>query len=141
MAFITEEDYSVLVRSEIKDVLLENYSETKLRSAEQMAISQVRNYLSGKYDTNKIFTAVNDARNNHVVMIVLDCALYHLYTSGNRKAMPDIRSQRYQDAIDWLKLVASGDAIADLPIKTNESGEQVSGIKISSRYPPNNHRW
>ena len=78
MAFITDDDYSVLVRSEIKDVLLENYSETKLRSAEQMAIAQVRNYLSGKYDTNKIFTAVNDERNSHIVMIVLDCALYHL---------------------------------------------------------------
>jgi len=141
MAFITEDDYSVLVRSEIKDVLLENYSETKLRSAEQMAISQVKNYLSGRYNVKQIFEAIGDLRNSHIVMIVLDCALYHLYTSCNRKGMPDLRSQRYQDAIDWLKLVATGDATADLPIKTNESGEQVLGIKISSKHPASNQRW
>jgi len=141
MAFITEDDYPVLVRSEIKDILLENYSDTKLRSAEQMAIAQVKNYLSGKYDTAKIFNAENEARNSHIVMITMDCALYHLYTGANRKAMPDIRSQRYQDAIDWLKLVANGDATADLPGKTNESGEQISGIKFSSRHTLSDNRW
>lgn len=141
MAFITEDDYSVLVRSEIKDILLENYTETKLQSAEQMAISQVKNYLSGKYDTTKIFEAVGNERNSHVVMIVLDCALYHLYTSANRKAMPDVRSQRYGDAIEWLKLVATGDATADLPKKTDDSGSEVLGIRISSRQTTENHRW
>ena len=141
MSFITEDDYSVLVRNEIKDVLLENYSETKISTAEQMAIHQVKNYLAGKYDVTKIFNAEENDRNSHIVMIVLDCALYHLYTSANRKAMPEIRSQRYQDAIDWLKLVASGDKTADLPIKTNENGDKISGIRISSRYPPSNNRW
>jgi phage gp36-like protein len=141
MAFITDEDYSVLVRDEIKNILLENYSDTKLRSAEQMAISQVKNYLHGKYDTAKIFSEAGENRNSHVVMIVVDCALYHLYTSTNRKAMPEIRSQRYQDAIDWLKLVAGGEATADLPSRTNDNGEMVSGIRISSRYTPETQRW
>lgn len=141
MAFLTENDYSVLVRTEIKDILLENYSDTKLKSAEQMATSQVKNYLSGRYDTTKIFSATDDDRNSHIVMIVLDCALYHLYTSTVPKRMPDIRSQRYQDAIDWLKLVATGDAKADLPIKTDGNGNELQGIKISSKYPKSNQRW
>ncbi len=141
MAFITDDDYSVLIRNEIKDLLLEEYSETKLRSAEQMGISQVKNYLSGKYDVIEIFGATKDERNAHIVMIVLDCTLYHLYTATIPRKMPDIRSQRYQDAIDWLKLVAQGDAVADLPKLTDEKGEELSGIKISSKYPPSNHRW
>ncbi|WP_066435543.1 phage protein Gp36 family protein [Chryseobacterium sp. CCH4-E10] len=138
--FITDDDYSVLVREEIKDILLENYSETKLRAAEQMAIDQVKNYLSGKYDTGEIFSRTGDARNSHIVMITLDCALYHLYTPIPRK-MPETRAQRYQDAIDWLKLVAKGEGTADLPKIKNESGETLSGIRFTSKYTAENNRW
>ncbi|WP_139422988.1 phage protein Gp36 family protein [Chryseobacterium mulctrae] len=152
MAFITDNDYSLLVRREIKDVLLEDYFDeeseeennernTKLSTAEQTAISQVKNYLFGKYDTNKIFSATGDARNSHIVMITMDCALYHLYTGANRKAMPEVRSQRYGDAIEWLKLVATGEGTADLPPKTNDSGESITGIKFSSRFTSESQRW
>jgi len=139
--FITDDDYSVLIRDEIKDLLLEEYSDTKLRSAEQMAIDQVKNYLSGKYDVSAIFNKEGSERNSHVVMIVIDCALYHLYTSTIPRKMPEIRSQRYQDAIDWLKLVAKGDNTADLPKPVDDNGNVMQGIKISSKYPTENHRW
>ncbi|PTT43734.1 hypothetical protein DBR28_00145 [Chryseobacterium sp. HMWF028] len=138
--FITDDDYSVLVRTEIKNILLENYSETKIKAAEQMGISQVKNYLSGKYDVEKIFSKTGDERNSHIVMIVLDCTLYHLYTPIPRK-MPDIRAQRYQDAIDWLKLAAKAENTADLPPITDDSGNSMTGIKITSKYPAENNRW
>lgn len=141
MAFIKEDDYTVLVRNEIKDILLESYSETKLSAAEQMAINQIKNYLAGRYDIAKIFAAEDDERNSHIVMIVIDCTLYHLYSGTVPKRMPEIRSQRYQDALDWLKLVSTGDASADLPIKTDDNGNQLQGIKISSKYPMNDNRW
>ncbi len=141
MAFITDEDYTVLVRNEIKGILLENYSETRLRGAEQMAIAQIKNYLSGKYDIEAIFTAENENRNPHIVMITIDCALYHLYTATIPRKMPDIRSQRYQDAIDWLKAVASGEAIADLPKIKKDNGTEYIGISIKSRYEQSNNRW
>lgn len=139
--FITNDDYSVLVRNEIKDVLLDNYTEAKLRAAEQMAIAQVKNYLSGRYDVQLIFEAQGNERNSHIVMVTLDCALYHLYTSTVPRKMPDIRSQRYQDSIDWLKLVAEGKAYADLPKVKSEQGEELLGLKISSKYEANNNRW
>ncbi|RKE82000.1 phage protein Gp36 family protein [Chryseobacterium sp. AG363] len=138
--FITDDDYSVLVRTEIKNILLENYSETKIKAAEQMGISQVKNYLSGKYDVEKIFSKTGDERNSHIVMIVLDCSLYHLYTPIPRK-MPDIRAQRYQDAIDWLKLAAKGENTADLPPITDDSGNSMIDIKITSKYPAETNRW
>lgn len=139
--FITEDDYTALLRNEIKGILLENYTDEKLSAAEQMAIMQVKNYLSGRYDVAQIFNATGAGRNSHIVMIVIDCTLYHLYTSVIPDRMPEIRSQRYQDAIDWLKMIANGDAIADLPKKTDEQGNKLSGFKISSKYPPTNHRW
>jgi hypothetical protein len=83
--FITEADYDVLIRTEIKNILLENYSITKLQSAEQMAISQIKNYLAGRYNVELIFTPMaspsDDQRNAYIVMITIDCALYHLYCS------------------------------------------------------------
>ncbi len=54
--FLKDTDYAVLIRTEIKNILLENYSETKLLSAEQMAIAQIKNYLAGRYDVALIFT-------------------------------------------------------------------------------------
>lgn len=141
MTFINDNDYSVLIRNEIKDLLLEEYSETRLRTAEQMGISQVKNYLSGKYDVAEIFEAKGEGRNAHIVMIVLDCTLYHLYTATIPRKIPDIRSQRYQDAIDWLRMLAKGEALADLPKQKNKNGEDVLGIKVSSKYNATNQRW
>ena len=139
--FITNEDYSVLIRNEIKDLLLENYSESRLRASEQMAVSQIKNYLSGRYDVAQIFSKEGEERNNHIVMLTIDCALYHLYTATIPRKMPEIRSQRYQDAIDWLKLVAEGKANADLPKPKSDKGEEYLGLKVSSKYELNNNKW
>lgn len=139
--FITNEDYSVLIRNEIKDLLLENYSESRLRASEQMAVSQIKNYLSGRYDVELIFSKEGEERNSHIVMLTIDCALYHLYTATIPRKMPEIRSQRYQDAIDWLKLVAEGKANADLPKPKSDKGEEYLGLKVSSKYELNNNKW
>ncbi|CAA0158821.1 phage protein Gp36 family protein [Tenacibaculum maritimum] len=142
MGFITQTDYTSLIRKEVKNILLEDYSDTKLHGAEQMAISQVKNYLSGKYDVNAIFMATGASRNSHIIMIVIDCTLYHLYTSTVPDKMPQTRANRYQDAIDWLKAEKSSvTASADLPQKTDEKGEVRQGIKISSKYKASNNRW
>ena len=139
--FITNEDYSVLIRNEIKDLLLENYSESRLRASEQMAVSQIKNYLSGRYDVEQIFSKEGEERNSHIVMLTIDCALYHLYTATIPRKIPEIRSQRYQDAIDWLKLVAEGKANADLPKPKSDKGEEYLGLKVSSKYELNNNKW
>ncbi|MRI64664.1 DUF1320 domain-containing protein [Ornithobacterium rhinotracheale] len=141
MSYINYDDYTALVRDEIKSILLENYTDAKLSAAEQMGITQVRNYLAGRYDVDKIFSATGLERNSHLVMIIIDCTLYHLYTSVIPDRMPEIRSQRYQDALDWLKMVANGEAVADLPKLTDDNGDELTGIKITSKYTASNQRW
>ncbi|WP_312310972.1 phage protein Gp36 family protein [Empedobacter brevis] len=141
MSFITDEDYSVLIRREIKTVLLENYSDTKLKGAEDMAIAQIKNYIRGFYDTDKIFSAVEDQRNAFVVMITIDCALYHLYTSLAPNKIPQHRTDRYTDALEWLKGIADGKK-ADLPpIVDGETGKPKSTIRIVSEYSKQNNKW
>jgi phage gp36-like protein len=147
--FIKDTDYDVLIRTEIKNILLENYSATKLLSAEQMAIAQIKNYLAGRYDVAAIFKPCSpleglgeDSRNAFVVMIVIDCALYHLYCSIAPNKIPEHRSNRYQDALEWLKLMVEGKGNADLPmIKDESTGEVKDSFRLSSRNTFTNNKW
>lgn len=145
--FIKYTDYDVLIRTETKGILLENYSEMKLKRAEQMAISQIKNYLSGRYDVEKIFTplandASEDTRNAFIVMTTIDCALYHLYCSIAPNKIPEHRSNRYQDALEWLKMMAEGKGNADLPLLTNQTtGETITPFRLSSNNKATNQKW
>lgn len=145
--FIKDTDYAVLIRTEIKNILLENYTETKLLSAEQMAIAQIKNYLAGRYDVALIFTALaddasEDTRNAFIVMITIDCALYHLYCSIAPNKIPEHRSNRYQDALEWLKIMAEGKGNADLSmIKDENTGEVKDSFRLSSKRTFTDNKW
>ena len=144
--FLKDTDYAVLIRNEIKNILLENYSETKLFSAEEMAIAQIKNYLAGRYDVAAIFTALadgaTDTRNAYIVMITIDCALYHLYCSIAPNKIPEHRSNRYQDVMEWLKMMAEGKGYADLPlIKDESTGEVKDSFRLSSNNKFTNNKW
>lgn len=144
--FIKDTDYAVLIRNEIKNILLENYTETKLLSAEQMAIAQIKNYLAGRYNVGLIFTALEDGatedtRNAFIVMITIDCALYHLYCSIAPNKIPEHRSNRYQDALDWLKSMLEPNKKADLPLLTNEQGEIKDNFRLTSKRTFTDNKW
>lgn len=148
--FIQDTDYDVLIRTEIKNILLENYNGTKLLGAELMAIAQIKNYLAGRYNVALIFQAAmppveevaqEDSRNAFIVMITIDCALYHLYCSIAPNKIPEHRSNRYQDALEWLKMMASGKGTADLPLLTDVNGEPKDSLRLTSNYKFNNNKW
>ncbi|WP_027394185.1 phage protein Gp36 family protein [Aquimarina latercula] len=146
MRFLLDQDYTAIVRNEIKDLLLEDYTETKLFTAENMAIAQIKNNLFGHYDTDLIFQLWEDMdqpdpRNAYVVMITLDCTLYHLYTSLAPERIPKLRSDRYQDVLNWLKEVTIGKKTADLPRITDISGTEQIGFVINSEYDNEDNRW
>lgn len=146
MRFLNDNDYTTILRDEIKDILLEDYSDSKLLLAENMAIAQIKNNLSGHYDTGAIFMPWEDqdepdTRDAYVVMITLDCAIYHLYTSIAPERIPKLRSNRYADVLQWLKDVTIGSQTADLPKIKDERGTEQIGFSIQSEYPNENNRW
>jgi len=141
MKFLKNSDYDVLIRTEIKNILLENYSETKLFTSEQMAVAQIKNFLAGRYNVSEIFSKQNEERNHFIVMICIDCAIYHLYSSISPNKIPEHRSQRYNDALEWLKLMAEGKSTADLPLITDKNGQEKENIRITSKYKAQNHKW
>lgn len=145
--FLKDTDYAVLIRTEIKSILLENYSEAKLFTAEEMAISQIKNYLAGRYQINLIFQALPenatiDTRNHFIIMTTIDCTLYHLYSSLAPNKIPKHRSERYSDALEWLKMMAKAESTADLPLIVDETtGEVKEAFRLSSDYKASNNKW
>ncbi|MBL7868872.1 MAG: DUF1320 family protein [Flavobacterium lindanitolerans] len=142
--FLNDSDYTALVRNEIRAALTSNYTDAKLLSAERMAIDQIKKYIAGKHPIDKVFIEpdpTEDKRDAFIVMITIDLALYHLYTSTAPNLIPKHRSERYQDALDWLKGVANGTFVTDLPTYEDENGEMMLNIKITSKRPSEDQRW
>ena len=148
--FILQEDYAMQIKQEIIRILTtpaEWYNTAKLIRAEQTAIDQIKNRIGKRYDCNLIFTPQPgepegaDNRDQWIVTITIDIALYHLYSQTGQKDIPEHRQQRYQDAIDWLKDVGNGITLANLPELVDEqTGEEYSDFRLNSR-TPENHKW
>ena len=151
--FLKDTDYEVQVRTEIRH-LVDGYQPSnpgsqppaRLVQAEGAAIQQMRNYLADRYDVGLIFrpdqaTQANpaDTRNLHIVLTVVDIVLYHLYSQTGSRDVPEHRKNRYEDALEWLRMAGKGQIGADLPAPT-PTPAAVSDLRFHSR-PPENHRW
>lgn len=141
--FLRDTDYDDLIREEIRGRLDGSPDGRLLKQAENKALAQAKMYLSGRYDTERIFRipleGEPDTRDAFIVMVLIDLVLYHLWSKERGAKMPDVRNDRYQDAIEWLKSVGAGETIADLPAK--EDKEVSGGVRIYSLYPPNNNKY
>lgn len=143
MGFLSQTDYNVQVRSEIARVIDTTEQRTKIKLAEDMAISQMKNYLSSRYDLNAIFIEadqVPDTRDMFLVMTAIDLTLYHLWSKEGGNNIPQTRIDRYGDAIEWLKAVQKG-AETNLPLLTNDNGEIQTDIRIWSKHQPEDNRY
>jgi hypothetical protein len=144
--FILETDYDMQIKQEIIRLLTaqEFYQSAKLVRAEQTAIRQIRNRIAKRYDCDAIFSpspeGQGEARDQWIVTITIDIALYHLYSQTGMKDIPQHRQDRYQDALDWLKDVGNGTSTAELPALVDEDGNEYSEVIINSR-PQENQRW
>lgn len=158
--FILEADYGMSIKAEIIKILTSNsdqwFNSAKLIRAEQTAISQIKNRIGKRYDCSLIFAPLQpvavveegeepgeqiDSRDQWIVTITIDIALYHLYSQTGSKDVPEHRSLRYQDAVDWLKDVGNGTTTADLPMIIDETtGVEYSEFRMNSR-TPENHKW
>ncbi len=139
MAFLTDDDYDVQLRSEIGRIIDTTDDKIKLRRAEDFAIAQIKNYIGGRYDLDKVFNCPKDERNDFIVMITIDIALYHLWSKEGANKIPQTRTDRYADALDWLKAVQKG---ADTQLPLIETDNKQSGnLRIWSKHKPSDNRF
>lgn len=118
--FVNPEDYDSSIHDEILHAVIRD-DEAIVEIAEDQAISEMKGYLQSKFDVNAIFSAIGDARNSLILMFVKDIALYHIHSIHNPVQFSQIRKDRYDRAIEWLKAVQKGQIIPDLPLLTDDS--------------------
>ena len=103
--FIQLSDYDATIFRDILDTLVRE-DETLVEICEDRAIEEMRCYLSRRYDCNAIFNASGNARNQLILMMAIDIAVYHIFCIHNPQKLSDVRRERYERAVEWLKAVA-----------------------------------
>lgn len=109
--FIQLSDYDSTVHRDILDSLLRgeaNDNSTIIEDCEMQAIAEMKSYLNKTYDVEKIFMAEGKERHPLILMYAKDIAIYHIFCIHNPFKMSQIRKDRYERAVDWLKGVANG---------------------------------
>ena len=115
--FIQETDYDASIHREILDALLRHDSDVSdsaiVEICEDRAIEEMRCYLSKYYDCDAIFSATGSDRNPLILMMAVDIAVYHIFCQHNPYKMSEIRKERYNRAVEWLKAVAAANITID----------------------------
>ena len=137
--FINPEDYDASIHREILGSLTRD-DESIVEICEDRAIAEMRGYLSARYDVDAIFSAEGDARNQLVLMMAIDIAVYHIFSIHNPQKMSQIRKDRYERAVEWLKQVAAFKITIDgAPKLPEEEQKQNSPWLMSSNSKRTNH--
>lgn len=130
--FINPEDYDASIHREILDAVIRSDRQI-VEICEDRAIAQMRGYLAARYDCNRVFAAEGDGRNQLVLMMALDIAIYHIFSIHDPRKMSQIRIDRYERAIEWLKGVRSGDISVDgLPEVEEAAKDAASQFQVRS---------
>lgn len=141
MNFITKEDFKV-VSSEASLKAITGASQDNIDNAIAEAQEEVAGYLRPKYDTEKIFAMEGNLRNRQIVMYTADIALYNMTASLPNRMGYETRQERYERAIKWLEGVQAGKIVPDLPILTDEIGnEQSQSGVLAYGNGPDRHTW
>lgn len=120
--FITDQDYQVVIGEQALRVISQ-VSATNRSAAEDEAIEEIAGYLRPTYDTAQLFAQTGAQRNKLIVMYTCDIALYHMAASAPQKMGIEIRKERYERAIKWLKDVQSGTVQPDIPLSLGSDGQ------------------
>lgn len=105
------------------------------RRAEAAALEEVAGYLRPTYDTQVELNKEGADRNEYLVMVVCDIALYHLSASLPNRLGGEIRKERYERAIKWLEDVQKGRIVPLLPRSDDntDNGTTDNGLEQSVR--------
>ena len=105
--FIELTDYDASIHREILDALLrQDATESAvIEVCENRALAVIRSLIGTRYDCDKIFAETGDNRNQLVLRVALDIAIYEIFCQHNPYKMSDIRKERYDDALEWLREV------------------------------------
>ena len=114
MSFITIEELRTHLHQESVETI-SRQDETVVLAAIDAAVAEAYGYL-GAYDREKIFSASGDERNALLLTFVKDIAVWHFICLSNAGVEIQLRQDRYERAISWLRAVQKSEITPNLPI-------------------------
>lgn len=130
--FVQIEDYDASVHREILDALVRD-DESLVEICEDRAIAEMRCYLSKRYDCDAIFSASGTERNQLILMMVIDIAVYHIFCIHNPQKLSQIRKDRYERAVEWMRAVADEEiSIEGVPLLPEDERAAKASLMFKS---------
>lgn len=121
MAYLTVDELNTHMHDEIVETITRG-DNTIAQAAIDAAMAEARGYLT-RFDTAKIFLASGSKRNQLLLIFIKDIAVWHLCNLCNAGNDIQLRQDRYERAIDWLKAVQRGDVSPDLSAREPKAGK------------------
>lgn len=75
--------------------------------------------------SNTTYWTKADNRDQQMVLFFIDIALYHLHSRIAPNNIPQLRIDRYDSAIEWLKMCAKGEVTPNLPKIQPKEGARI----------------
>lgn len=133
MIFVADDDYQKVIKDEILSQVIQG-NPAYLWDAEKASKAEMESYLRPRYDAVAIFSQTGDNRNALIVMYFVDIVLYHIHSRINPRQIPEIRIDRYERAIYWLKAISRGEIVPDLPTTpTPEGTTDTTAVSFGSK--------
>ena len=130
--FVNIEDYDASVHREILDALVRD-DQSLVEICEDRAIAEMRCYLSKRYDCDAIFSASGEDRNQLLLMMVIDIAVYHIFCIHNPQKLSQIRKDRYERAVEWMRAVANEEiSIEGVPMLPEDERASKASLMFKS---------
>lgn len=135
MSYITIDELNTHLYNENVNVIT-RLDDTIIEAAIDAATAEAKSYLSA-FDINAELKKTATERNALLVIFVKDIAVWHFVNLCNAGTDLQLRQDRYERAIDWLKGVQKGNITPDLPALPDDTKTGV--ILYSSNTKRNNH--
>lgn len=137
--FINLTDYDGSIHREILDALTRE-DNSIVEICEDRAIAEMRCYLNKRYDCDALFAAEGNQRNQLVLMMLLDISIYHIFCIHNPQKLSQLRKDRYERAVEWMKAVSAEKISIDgAPLLPAEELSRCSQFQIHSNSKRVNH--
>jgi len=129
MKYINIEELTSLIKLNIvNDLSEDNYK--LLDQLELYSYSEIDANIGFKFDTD----AGLRSNNQFLKMILIDILIYHFECRISHTSIDIIREERYKKATDWLRDVAIGKIVPNIPIKQSELEYVSTNIYTTNPY-------
>lgn len=132
--YITRSDYIPRITERRLKQILDNSEDHDelLNTAEQTAISMVRDRIFERYDVKEIFSRTGEERHKQVVRYTINIVLYIIYERVPDAVTPNRIIKNYDETLVYLDEVNKGVISMDLPRKIIEASKPVTRFRGGS---------